>query len=187
MGKKGQSQDRDTPCLVEIKESHGRLSAVFDCKGCARESDLSSEACWRGVTSAIADAPSLDSIVLAGHVETEYAGAGLEAMERLRRVGAAARRLSGRPAPSDSKACVSCHLKPASLFAECAAGFARGAGPGQAAVGRASAALMRGPPSQSCQSCYDASERDLAYLWKEYRTACGEILREAYGIVGGSD
>jgi hypothetical protein len=187
MGKNGQPQRKNAPCLVEMRESHGRLSAVFDCKGCARESDLSSEVCWRGVTAAIADAASLDSIVLAGHVETEYAGTGLEALERLRRIGTAARRLSARPAPSDSKACAECALNPAKLFAECSYGFSGGIGPGQAAIGRASAAMLRGQPSPSCQSCYNSSEKDLAYLWKEYRSACDEILREAYGIVGGSD
>jgi len=187
MGKKGQSQKKDDSCLVEMRESHGRLSAVFDCKGCARESDLSSDVCWRGVTRAIADSPSLDSIVLAGHVETEYAGAGLEAMERLRRIGAAARRLSARPAPSDSKPCSECPFTPSRLFSECSAGFSGGVGTGQAALGRASAAMMKGPPSPSCQSCFNSSEKDLAYLWKEYRSACDEILREAYGIVGGSE
>jgi len=187
MGKKGNTEKAEPPCLVEMRESHGRLSAVFDCKGCARESDLSSEACWIGVTGAIADAPSLDSIVLAGHIETEYAGAGLVAMERLRRVGAAARRLAGRAAPSDSKACAGCPFNPSALFVQCSDGFARGVGPGQVAMGRASATLMRGLPAPSCHSCFSSSEKDLAYLWKEYREACGEILREAYGIVGGSD
>lgn len=186
MGKRGRAQERNAHCLVEIRESHGRLSAVFDCKGCARESDLSSEVCWKGVTSAIADTAELDSIVLAGHIETEYAGAGLEAMESLRRVGTAARRLSARPAPSDSKACTGCPLNPARLFAECSAGFSGGIGSGLAAVGRTSAAMMRGPPAPSCQSCYNTSEKDLSYLWKEYRSACDEILREAFGIVGGS-
>jgi hypothetical protein len=187
MGKKGQPQKKNSPCLVDMRESHGRLSAVFDCKGCARESDLASEVCWRGVTAAIADTSSLDSIVLAGHVETEYAGPGLEAMERLRRIGTAARRLSARPAPSDSKVCAECPLNPSALFANCSAGFSGGIGPGQAAIGRASAAMMRGPPAPSCRSCFNSSEKDLAYLWKEYRSACEEILREAYGIVGGSD
>ncbi|MFH0815645.1 MAG: hypothetical protein V1934_02360 [Methanobacteriota archaeon] len=187
MGKKGHPQGVNESCLVEMRESHGGLSAVFDCKGCARESDLASRVCWRGVTSAIADVSSLDSIVLAGYLETEYAGPGLEAMERLRRIGTAARRLAGRPAPSDSKACAECRLNPSRLFAECSAGFSGGVGSGQVAIGRASAAMLRGPPSPSCQSCYNSSEKDLAYLWSEYRASCREILREAYGIVEGSD
>ena len=186
MGKKGQPRTRDAACLVEMRESHGRLSAVFDCKGCARESDLASEQCWRGVTAAIADASALDSIVLSGHVETEYAGQGLEAMERLRMLGASARRLAGRAAPSDSKTCAGCPFNPATLFAECSSGFAGGVRTGQAAIGKASAAMMSGLPTQSCQSCFKASEKDLAYLWSEYRSACGEILKEAYGIVGGT-
>ena len=187
MGKRNRPQRKDSACLVDMRESHGRLSAVFDCKGCSRESDLASDACWHGVTHAIADAPALDSIVLAGHVETEYAGAGLEAMERLRRIGAAARRLSARQAPSDSKTCAGCPLNPSRLFSECSAGFSGGVGPGQAAMGRASAAMMKGPPSTACQSCFNSSEKDLAYLWREYRSACDVILRDAYGIVGGSE
>ena len=98
MGKKDRARASNAACLVDIIESNGRIVATFDCKACARESDLASDACWKGVSSAVAHSSSLDSIVLAGHVETEYAGRGLEAMEAMRRVGAAARRFSARAA-----------------------------------------------------------------------------------------
>ncbi len=186
MGKKDRARASNAACLVDIIESNGRIVATFDCKACARESDLASDACWKGVSSAVAHSSSLDSIVLAGHVETEYAGRGLEAMEAMRRVGAAARRFSARAPPSDSKACSNCGSNPARLFGGCAEGLTGGIRAGHAALAKAELALMGGMPSPSCEGCFRAAEKDLAYLRREYVAICRGIMRDAYGIVGES-
>jgi hypothetical protein len=186
MGGKMRGGAAEAPCLMTLVERCGRTVASFDCKGCARESDLSSAACWKGVTSAIAQASSLDSIVLAGHVETEYTGRGLEHLEMMRRASASARGFSSRAAPSDSKACAACALNPSRLFGGCADGLAAGIREGHAAVSKAETALMAGLPAKSCEGCVRASEKDVAYLRAEHSAVCRAIMREAYGIVGGS-
>lgn len=107
-------------------------------------------------------------------------------MEGMRKVGASARRFSARAPPSASKACASCVLSPARLFAGCAEGLAGGIRAGHSSLAKTEAALMKGPPAVSCEGCVRASEKDLAFLRAEHRAVCLGILREAYGIVGGS-
>jgi hypothetical protein len=184
---KKEERSKRPHCLVDFRGERGRLVARFDCKGCAREADLASSACWNGVMEAITAMPSLDSIVLAGYVETEYTGAGLEALESFRRVGACARRAGVRAPPSDDRRCASCTMRPSQLFSDCASNLSKGADAGLVALRRATEAMMRGPPAAHCQSCFAASEKDLAFVWNQYRAACGMVLKEAYGIVEGSE
>jgi hypothetical protein len=184
MAKNVQKYPSVDACLHELRNVRGAISVVFDCKGCAAESDLSSERCWRGVSASLGAYSDVDSIVLSGYTETEYSGPCLEALNKLRRAARAAQRLSSRAPPSGNKTCQSCRARPSSLFAPCAAALLSGPRSAQMAFIVASDTIARVDRSLACKPCLESSTADLTFLWKELDGLCAELVRETFGIVG---
>jgi hypothetical protein len=136
------------------------------------------------VAKALSGAPSPSSIILAGYVETEYSGDGLDKMEGIRRIANAARRAAVRPNSGASKMCAECPARPGVLFAGCASGLDSGLVDGYHAIISAQSALASGSlANPTCIACRKSASKELDYLWREYMSHCASIIKGAYGIV----
>ena len=182
-------------CPRSVGHEGRDLTLTVSCKDCARaalldaagtKSPLSDPACLKNILEAVAAEPDADSIILAGHIETQVGPAGMRALERIVSLASDLSHLSAREPQAGQRDCTRCGLDPGNLFGEMRtillsdlAAFP-GALAGAAARLRSAASA---PPDQACARCAADTAGDMAFASEAFNALAGFIMKQGFQVV----
>jgi hypothetical protein len=171
------------------------LTLTLSCKDCAMNarpdgaaaaSPLSDPRCLRNVLEALATEPGMDTLILAGHIETQLRKEGMEVLEGIVALANDLAHLSLREPPTGSRDCGRCGLHPQKLFGELrgvlVADMAAFPDALKGGISRVQAAASA-PPDQSCARCALDTSGDVAFAAEAFEGLARSIMKQGFQIV----
>jgi hypothetical protein len=128
----------------------------------------------------------MDTLILAGHIETQLQTEGMQALERIVALANDLAHLSLREPPAASRDCGRCGIHPQRLFGELRSvlvadmpSFPDALKGGIARVQAAAAA----PPDQACARCAGDTSGDIAFTAEAFEGLARFIMKQGFQIV----
>ena len=187
--------DAAAGCSRSVGHEGRDLTLTLACKDCARaalvecagpRSPLSDPRCLGDIIEALSAEPDADTLILAGHIETQLRGPGMQALKGIVSLAGDLSHLSSREPPAGRRDCGRCGLEPRKLFGELRrilladiASFPDALRGGMARVQSAASA----PPDQACAGCASDTSGDIAFAAEAFNGLAGFIMKQGFQVV----
>jgi hypothetical protein len=182
-------------CARSVGHEGRDLTLTLSCKDCtikARkdgaglQSPLSDPRCLQNILEALAVEPDVDTLILAGHIETQLRTEGMQALERIAVLASDLAQLSLREPPAGSRDCQRCGIHPQRLFGDLQnalladmPSFPDALKGGIARIQAAAAA----PFDNACARCATDTSGDIAFAAESFEGLARFIMKQGYQIV----
>ena len=175
-------EGRDITLTLSCKDCAGRSRP----DGTVPSSPLSDPRCLQNILEALAAEQGMDTLILAGHIETQVQAGGMQALERIVALAGDIAHLSMREPPAGHRDCGRCGLDPQKLFGELRQilladlpAFPEALKGGLARVNAAASA----PPDQACARCAADTSGDIAFTAEAFDGLARFIMKQGFQIV----
>jgi hypothetical protein len=182
-------------CARSVGHEGRDLTLTLSCKDCSLKarpdgsvpaSPLSDPRCLRNLLEALAAEQGMDTLILAGHIETQLQAEGMEALERIVVLANDLAHLALREPPAGSRDCARCGLHPQRLFGELRnvlvadlSAFPEALKGGISRVQAASVA----PADRACAQCAQDTSGDIAFTAEAFEGLARFIMKQGFQIV----
>lgn len=173
-------------CRWSVGHEGRDLTLTFACKGCAQKGPVASPRCLQQALEALASEQGVDTIVMAGHIETQIQAGGMAVLDKLAILANDLNHLSMRQPPAGSRDCVRCGAHPGQLFNGLRTKllsdppeFPSAMKDALAGVHQASGA----PFGAACGRCLADTSGDLAFVAESFEGLARFIMKQGFQIV----
>jgi hypothetical protein len=181
-------------CSRSIGHEGRDLTLTLSCRDCGgKDPDggagppypLSNPKCLRNILEALSAEQGVDTLILAGHIETQIQSAGMAVMEKIVVLGNDLNHLSLRDPPKGSRDCARCGLHPQELFQDLRsvllsdlADFPKALKGG---ISRVIAAASSS--DEACARCVGDTSGDLAFAAETFEGLARSLMKQGFQIV----
>lgn len=173
-------------CRRSVGHEGRDLTMTFACKGCAQKGTVASPRCLRQALEALASEQGVDTIVMAGHLETQIQAGGMAVLDRLALLANDLDHLSLRQPPAGSRDCARCGAHPGELLAGLRTTLVSDPGEFPSAIKGALAGVQRAsgaPFGAACGRCLADTSGDLAFVAESFEGLARFIMKQGFQIV----
>lgn len=173
-------------CRWSVGHEGRDLTLTFACKGCAHKGPVASSRCLHQALEAVASEQGVDTIVMAGHLETQIQAGGMAVLDRLAALANDLNQLSLRQPPAGSRDCARCGAHPGQLFAGLRTTLLSGPPDFPSALKGALVSVQQAsgaPFGAACGRCLGDTSGDLVFIAESFEGLARFIMKQGFQIV----